>query len=208
MKLENVFEVPVAPEEAWELFQDVPRVVPCLPGAELTKTIDDDHWKATMKVKLGPVALTFLADVSRDDLDVAARSLVLSATAREARGRGSATATIRSSLTAAGEGTRVDVVTDLVLSGAVAQYGRGIIDDVSAQLLDRFATCLQSQFAAPAPPAPETATAAPQPEAATANATPPKAAPEPPTPAAPVSALSLLLGVLRRRLRRLFGRGG
>ena len=177
------------------------------PGAELTKTIDDDNWKATMKVKLGPVALTFLADMSRDDLDAAARSLVLSATAREARGRGSATATIRSSLTAAGEGTRVDVVTDLVLSGAVAQYGRGIIDDVSAQLLDRFAACLQSQSPLPPRrrprPRPRRRSPKPRPRLNAAQGRT-----EPPTPAAPVSALSLLLGVLRRRLRRLFGRAG
>lgn len=195
MRLENAFEVPATPDQAWELFEDVPRVVPCLPGAELTEVVDENHWKATMKVKLGPVLLTFAADVERERLDVGERTLRLNAKAREVRGRGGATATIESSLTPGDGGTRVEVVTDLVLSGMVAQYGRSIVQDVSAQLLDRFAGCLQEQLV-------ESAGAC-----APVNAEPEQArAPSAPAAVKPVSGFALLLAALRGTLRRVFGR--
>ena len=119
-----------------------------MPGARLEKTINKSTWKATMAVKLGPISLTFLTDIRREDADEAARRAKLSAKAREARGRGNAQATIESSLTAQNGGTRVDIVTDLQLAGPVAQYGRGLVDDVSSQLVTRFADCLQSQLTA------------------------------------------------------------
>ena len=144
MKLENSFEVPASPEAAWDLLLDVPRVVPCMPGAELTETVDETHWKAKMNVKLGPISLTFLTDVARDEADEATRTVKLSATGREARGRGQARATVESRLEAAGEGTRVSIATDLSLSGPAAQYGRGLVADVSEQLVGRFADCLRS----------------------------------------------------------------
>jgi uncharacterized protein len=146
VKIENSFEVPAAPEVAWELLMDVPRVVPCMPGAELTETLDDGHWKAKMQVKLGPVSLTFDTDVRREQADEATRRATLAAQAREARGRGAAQATITSALSSANGGTKVDIVTDLNLSGAVAQYGRGLVEDVSSQLVARFADCLKAQL--------------------------------------------------------------
>jgi carbon monoxide dehydrogenase subunit G len=149
MRLENSFEVPASPEAAWALLMDVPRIIPCMPGAKLDQTVDESTWKATMHVKLGPISLTFATDVKREDVDAAARRATLSATAREARGRGNAQAAIESSLTAQNGGTRVDIVTDLALSGAVAQYGRGIVGDVSSQLVTRFADCLKAQLATP-----------------------------------------------------------
>jgi uncharacterized protein len=188
MRLENSFEVPAAPERAWELLMDVPRVVPCMPGAELTEVVDDSNWKAKMNVKLGPMALAFATDVNRDLADQAARRVRLAANARETRGRGAARATIESTLVSADGGTRVEIVTDLSLSGPVAQYGRGMVEDVSSQLVGRFAQCLQSQLAAP----PEQA------QAATAEA------------GRPVQGLSLAVAALRRAiaraLRRLVGR--
>ncbi len=156
MRLENSFEVPAAPEAAWELLIDVPRVIPCMPGATLDETVDDATWKATMEVKLGPISLTFATDVKQEALDEAARRAKLSARAREARGRGA----------------------------AQAQYGRGIVEDVSSQLVTRFAECLKAQLAA----APEEAQAAREAQAK------------------PVSGLSLAFGALGRGISRFFRR--
>ena len=148
MKLENSFDVPAPREAAWELLMDVPRVIPCMPGATLVETVDDSNWKADMNVKLGPIALTFATDVSRASSDEAAGVVTLSAKAREKRGRGGAQAQIESSLTGIDGGTRVDIVTDLTLSGAVAQYGRGIVQDVSGQLVTASPTASRRSCAA------------------------------------------------------------
>jgi len=185
MKLENSFEVPAPPEQAWALLMDVPRIIPCMPGATLDETVDDAHWKATMAVKLGPISLSFKTDEAREEADDAARRAKLSARAREARGRGNAQATIESSLTPQNGGTKVDIVTDLTLAGAVAQYGRGLVADVSSQLVTKFADCLKAQLAA----SPEEAAAAVEAQAR------------------PVGGLGLGLGALWRSLRRLFRRG-
>ena len=148
MRIESSFEVPVPPERAWELLMDVPRVIPCMPGATLTETVDDSNWKAKMAVKLGPISLAFDTDVKREEADEAARTARLSAQARESRGRGAARATIESTLAALDGGTRVDVATELQLTGAVAQYGRGLVEDVSRQLVNSFAECLRAQLVA------------------------------------------------------------
>ncbi len=189
MRLENSFEVPAPPERAWALLLDVPRVIPCMPGAQLTEVVDDSNWKATMQVKLGPISLSFATDVKREQADEAARRVRLSARAREVRGRGGGQATIESSLAALDGGTRIDIVTDLSLTGAVAQYGRGLVQDVASDLVGRFAECLRAQLVA----APEEA------QAAMAES------------AKPVGGLSLGLRALGRSVsrffRRLLGRG-
>ena len=162
MRLENSFEVPGPPEAAWSLLLDVERIVPCMPGAELTEVVDESHWKAKLQVKLGPIALTFATDVVRERVDEDARRVTLSAKAREVRGRGGAQAQIESSLASSDGVTTATIVTDLTMSGAVGQYGRGIVQDVSSQLVGQFADCLAAQLAADAaapavdgnPPAP------------------------------------------------------
>ncbi len=184
MKLENSFEVPARPEQAWALLMDVPRIIPCMPGAKLDETVDGDNWKATMAVRLGPISLSFKTDVKREEADEAARHAKLSAKAREARGRGNASATIESSLTPQNGGTRVDIVTDLQLAGPVAQYGRGLVQDVSSQLVTKFADCLKAQLAA----SPEEAAAVVEAQAR------------------PVGGLRLGLGALLRAIGRLFRR--
>ena len=189
MKLENSFEVPAPPDSAWDLLMDVPRVIPCMPGAELTETVDESTWKAKMNVKLGPISLTFATDVKRDEIDEAARRATLSAKARELRGRGGGQATIESSLTPVNGGTRVDIVTNLTLSGAVAQYGRGMVADVSTQLVSRFADGLKAQL--DSSPSGEDGAEAPSPA---------------PAPAQPVAGLPLLLGALGRAIVRIFKR--
>ncbi|MCC6223462.1 MAG: SRPBCC family protein [Thermoleophilia bacterium] len=190
MRLENSFEVAAPRRQAWELLLDVPRVVPCMPGAELEETVSDTAWKAKLSVKLGPISLAFATDVTMEETNEQAGTVTLSAKARELRGRGGAQARITSALSDAGSGTRVDIATDLMLSGAVAQYGRGIVQDVSSQLVARFADCLQAQLAA---------------------ATPEEAAAAVAEQAKPVSGLSLGLGALGRAVARffarLFGRG-
>jgi hypothetical protein len=186
VKLENAFEVPAPPAKAWELLNDVPRIIPCMPGAELDETVDDAAWKATMRVKLGPISLTFATDVKREEADETAHRAKLSARAKETKGRGQGQATIQSTLTPAdGGGTRVEIVTDLVLSGPVAQYGRGMVQDVSSQLVGRFADCLKAQLAATTPEEAESAVAA---------------------QAKPVSGLSLGLKALGRAIMRPFRR--
>lgn len=200
MRIENSFRVSAPPEQAWELLMDVPRVIPCMPGAELTETIDDSTWKAEVGVKLGPISLTFHSDVKRVEFDEAARRAVLEATAREARGRGSAQAKIESSLTSVDGGTEVDIVTDLTLVGAVAQYGRGIVPDVASQLVTQFAQCLEKQLSAEPKAASGEAAAPAEPSA-------PAAAPE---PVKPVGGLRLGLrattSALGRSIKHLLGR--
>jgi uncharacterized protein len=147
MQLENSFEVAASRETAWNLLMDVPRVVPCMPGAQLTETVDESNWKAKVSVKLGPIALEFAADVARTEVDTADNRVVLTTNARELRGRGGAQARIESRLTELGPSqTRVDVLTDLSLSGSVAQYGRSIVHDVAGQMVGKFADCLQKQL--------------------------------------------------------------
>jgi carbon monoxide dehydrogenase subunit G len=184
MRLENSFEVDAPAERAWALLMDVPRVVPCMPGATLDETVDDSHWKATMQVKLGPIALTFATDVERTEADAAARRVKLVANARETRNRGRASATIESTLAQADGSTRVDLVTDLTLSGSVAQYGRGMVEDISSQMVTSFASCLEAQLGESTEEA----------EAAVA------------AQSKPISGLSLFFASLVRRIGRLFGR--
>ena len=181
MKLENTFQVDAPPEKAWDLLMDVPRIVPCMPGATLDETVYDSHWKATMQVKLGPISLTFATDVERKEADEANRRVVLGANARETRNRGRASATIESTLAPSGGGTKIDIVTDLSLSGTVAQYGRGMIEDISSQMVTSFAQCLEAQLG-------ESTEEAEQAVAAQAK---------------PISGLSLFFGSLWRRIRRI-----
>ena len=140
--MENSFEVGAPLDAAWRLLNDVPSVIPCMPGAELLESGSDETWKARLDVKLGPIALQFLTDVRREEADEVAGRIVLYAKAREARGRGNAQATIESRLAEADGGTRVEITTDIRLQGTVAQYGRGIVADVASRLTEQFATCI------------------------------------------------------------------
>ncbi len=191
MKIESAFEVSASPERAWELLMDVPRVIPCMPGTELTETVDDSRWKAKMTVKLGPMSFAFATDVTREETDESARRARLSANAREMRGRGGGRATIDSTLVPLDGGTRVEIVADLALSGALAQYGRGMVADVSSRLVTQFAECLQNELVG-------------EPEGAAAEG-----APTTPAEAAapkPISALSLAASLVRDRIRNLIDR--
>jgi hypothetical protein len=135
---------------------DVPRVIPCVPGATLNGALGDDNWQAQVAVTLGPVAMTFDADISREAVDEAEGAVRLVVKAREKRGRGAATAEVDSRIEEVGEGTLVVVTTNLRLQGAVARVGRPeIVEEVSQQMTDSFASCLQAKLREEGSGAPE-----------------------------------------------------
>lgn len=162
MRIENAFEVAASPDAAWKLLSDVPLVIPCMPGAELERSIDDRAWQVLQRVKLGPISLQMRAEVRQEELEEDARRAVLAVKAKEVRGRGGAEATIESRLEPSGSGTRVNLVTELTLQGAVAQYGRPVVGSVAEELTRQFAACLASKLDAPTSAAegPEAPTAA------------------------------------------------
>ncbi|WP_239151908.1 SRPBCC family protein [Virgisporangium aurantiacum] len=145
MKLEHTFTVPVPVEKAWEVLLDLPRVAPCMPGATLTG-VEGDEFTGTVKVKLGPIGLTYSGKGRFVERDEAAHRVVVEASGRDTRSAGTAGATITAHLVGQGEETLVDVVTDLTVTGKPAQFGRGMISDVSAKLLGQFADCLAGKL--------------------------------------------------------------
>ncbi len=150
MRIENSFQVPVPPQQAWPLLTDVSRVADCLPGAKLTEALGGDAYRGELGVKLGPVSMSFLGEMRFTVLEPQAGRATAKASAREARNRGGADATIDFTLAPQGEGTRVDIVTDLTLSGQAAQYGRGagVLKKVSEFMIGRFAQCLRKRIEA------------------------------------------------------------
>jgi carbon monoxide dehydrogenase subunit G len=146
MKLENEFTVPAPVEQAWSVLLDVERVAPCLPGAALEGSEGDEH-KGTMTVKIGPITSRYSGTVKIEEADEAAHRAVMRAKARDSRGQGTAAATITSTMEAVEGGTRVHVETDMRITGPAAQFGRGVMQDVSAKLMGRFADCLAEEIA-------------------------------------------------------------
>jgi uncharacterized protein len=145
MELTNEFRVGASPDEAWALLTDLERIAPCMPGAELQE-VDGDDYKGIVKVKVGPITAQYKGVARFVERDDAAHRAVLRAEGRETRGQGNASATITAQLTPDGEGTKVSVVTDLTIAGRVAQFGRGILADVSTKLLGQFADCLGNKL--------------------------------------------------------------
>ena len=199
MLINNSFEVPLPPGQAWKLLMDIPRIAPCMPGAELTDVVDENTYNGKVAVRLGPVALTFAGTVRFIEKDDAARKARVSAQGKDAKGRGGAHANVDFHIEPAGAGSRVFVKTDLMLSGAVAQYGRasGMIQDVAQQLIGQFANSLKTQLAAAQVTAAGIAPVAPE-AAAAAQITPAAAAPKPQAISA-FSLLWMLIGSLFRR---------
>jgi carbon monoxide dehydrogenase subunit G len=210
MEFDNTFEVPLPPAEAWPVLMDIQRIAPCMPGAQLTEVIDKTTYKGNIGVRLGPVALTFAGTVKFEDIDDANHTARVKAQGTDAKGRGGANAAASFRLEPAGAGSKVLVHTDLTLSGAVAQYGRGVgmIQATAAQLMKQFADNLKKQLAvapaaAPAPAAAVPANAASSPAAASPQPAAPQA---PPPAAAPISGFSLMARVIWDAIMRLFGR--
>jgi uncharacterized protein len=147
MLIRNDFEVAEPIDKVWQFFQDIPQVASCLPGAELTESLGEDKYKGTVAIRMGPVRLQFAGIADITQRDEAARRIVVNASGADERGRGQASMVVTATLAAAGRGTKVDVTQDLQLSGAAAQYGRGMISDVSSVLMRDFSTNMADRIA-------------------------------------------------------------
>src|SRR5262245_2560234 len=146
MRLDHEFTVPVPADEAWRILLDLPEVAPCMPGATLT-SYDGAEFTGTVKVKLGPISLTYKGKGRIVEQDEAARRAVVEASGRESRGSGTAKATVTASLCPEGDRrTRVEVATDLAITGRPAQFGRGMMSDVGSKLIGQFAQCLAGKL--------------------------------------------------------------
>ncbi|HLM06488.1 MAG TPA: SRPBCC family protein [Blastococcus sp.] len=145
MQLENSFTVPVPVDEAWRVLLDIERIAPCMPGAALDSVTGDD-FTGRVKVKLGPINLTYQGKASFIEKDEAAHKAVIDARGKDQRGNGTAAATVTARLKAEGSITRVDVLTDLNITGRPAQFGRGVMTDVGNKLLGQFADKLAAQL--------------------------------------------------------------
>ena len=186
MELDHSFTVPVPPEQAWDVLLDVAKVAPCMPGAQVD-TVDGDDVAGRLKVKVGPVSLTYKGTASFKDRDEAARSVLVEASGKEMRGSGTASATVRAALrpengSGPASATLVTLHTTLNVTGRPAQFGRGVITDVGSRLIDRFADNLAQQLASGGVAAP-----APAPDLAPAPAPDLAPAPAPDLAPAPVS---------------------
>ncbi len=179
MELEHSFTIPVPPEQAWGVLLDVEKVAPCMPGATID-SVDGDEIKGRIKVKVGPVALTYAGTARFTETDEQARKVVLEASGKETRGSGTAAATITSTLEDAAGQTRVVVHTTMTVTGRPAQFGRGVMAEVSGRVIEKFASNLAAQLsagaAAPAASGPAAAgastSAAERPSASAADSSP------------------------------------
>jgi uncharacterized protein len=146
MLIKNEFEVAEPVDKVWQFFDNIPQVASCLPGAELTEDLGDNKYNGRVAVRMGPVRLQFGGTAEITERDEAARRVVVHAAGAEEKGRGQASMVITATLTPAGRGTKVGVTQDLQLSGAAAQYGRGMISDVTAVLMRDFSANMQDRI--------------------------------------------------------------
>lgn len=197
MELSHQFTVPIEVEETWAHFNDIASVAECFPGAQVTEA-DESSFSGSVKVKLGPIALLYNGSGTFIEKDEAAHRFVVDAKGKDKRGNGTAGATVTVTMTDAGGATDVSVDTDLAITGKPAQFGRGVMQDVSDKLLGQFVACLEQRLTSDPEPEvePEVAAAA---VAAAAPIPPPRPRTLPPPP--PQEALDLggaVLPVLAR----------
>ncbi|MEE2032019.1 SRPBCC family protein [Rhodococcus chondri] len=152
MQLEHTLSVPAPVDEVWAALLNPEKVAPCMPGASLTG-VDGDTFTGTVKVKLGPVALTYKGTGRYAETDEPAHRAVIEANAKDTRGNGTVSATITVTLTGNGDRTDGTVVTDMTITGKPAQFGRGMISDVGGKILEQFADCLSKKLGPAAEPA-------------------------------------------------------
>ena len=146
MLSENEFQVTAPVDKVWQFFGDIPQVAACLPGTELTKDLGDDKYEGRVAVRMGPVRLQFAGKADVTERDETAKRMVVNASGAEEKGRGQANMVVTATLAPAGRGTKVSVTQDLQLAGAAAQYGRGMISDVSAVLMRDFSVNLADRI--------------------------------------------------------------
>ena len=144
MKIEDRFHVDVSLEEAWRVLLDIERIAPCMPGAELQE-VEGDEYRGVVKVKVGPITAQYKGTARLVEADADAHRAVIEAQGRDTRGQGNASATVTMSLAAdgTGTGTEVSIDNDVTVTGKVAQFGRGVMADVSSKLLTQFVACLE-----------------------------------------------------------------
>ena len=228
MKLEQSFTVEAPIQEVWDALVDVERIAPCLPGAQITgRDEQTGAYRGTFSVKLGPTTAAYNGSLRMEKADEASRTATMSAKGTDKRGQGGASATIVSVLREQDGATLVQVDTDFTITGRLARFGRGgMIEDISKRLLRDFSSCLAATLQGPSasaapqatlaaaqatgaatPPAPDSPSAPAHPGAAAEAEPPPPSAPAP-APAKPVSAVALVLGLLRERAKRLWARIG
>jgi carbon monoxide dehydrogenase subunit G len=227
MELNHEFTVPAHVDRAWAVLTDIEQIAPCMPGAELTE-VDGDTYHGTVKVKVGPITVQYKGTASIVEKDEAAHRVVLKAAGRDARGQGNASATVTALMTPNGDSTTVFIGTDLSIAGKVAQFGRGVMSDVSAKLLEQFVNNIEADLLEPeggAEAAPADGVAAPAGGAAApAGGAAASGAPAPGGPPAPRAAgggepvrlvgitlksvMSRLGQAIARFFRRLTRRGG
>ena len=197
MQIENEFTVPAPIDEVWLHLLDVERVAPCMPGAELTESVDESTWKGKVNMRLGPVSLSFTGIVTMEARDDAAHRVVLRAKGVEQKGKGAANASVTSWLETGENDTTVKMVADVQLTGSVAQLSRGLLPEVSRKLTREFAECLRTSMLAGetqrTPSAAETAAPTPGPTSPVV------------VKAKPISGFRLGLSAIWAKIRSLFG---
>jgi uncharacterized protein len=167
VELNNEFRVAVPAAKTWEVLTDVERVAPCLPGASLL-SVDGDEFTGAVKVKVGPITVSYKGEAAFLEKDAAAQRVVLKANGKETRGNGNAAAVVTAQLKDEGDATGVVITTDLTISGKAAQFGRGVLADVAGNLIEQFAKALEADILGGAPAAAQNLGAASQPTSAAA----------------------------------------
>jgi carbon monoxide dehydrogenase subunit G len=175
MQITDEFRVDVPVDQAWSVLRDVERIAPCMPGAQLQE-VEGDEYRGIVKVKVGPITAQYKGVARIVEEDEAAHKMVIRAEGRDTRGQGNAAATVTATLAADGDATVVGIDTDLQVTGKVAQFGRGVMADVSSKLLGQFVTCLHDNVLSADAPSPADAPAAPAPAGA-ATSSPPSTSP-------------------------------
>jgi uncharacterized protein len=214
MQIENSFAVKAEPDRVYEFLLDVNNVVSCVPGAELSEVVDPDTFKGKVRIKVGPVTVSYNGTATITARDATSRTATLQAEGRETTGSGTAQATTVMAVAPDGDASKVTLTTDFTVVGRVAQFGRGIMEDVSRHLVGQAAECIQSKLEAPPPGATPPAgdaiadAGAPSGEASSASASSASAssgAASPPQTSAPAALDALALGraVAKERLSRV-----
>jgi uncharacterized protein len=200
MQLENSFTVGAPPERVFAYLLDVNKIVGCVPGAELSEVVDPNTFKGKVKVKVGPITVAYNGTAKIADRNQAEHSATLEAEGRETTGPGSARAKAFMSVTADPAGSLVKIVTDYSVAGRVAQFGRGVMEDVSRRIVNEMAACIKANVEAGEPASGSGGSVGPG-AAQSASAAPAAMA-----TAKPVNAFGLLFSVLWARVRSVFSR--
>ena len=198
MQIENSFAVKAEPDRVYEFLLDVNNVVSCVPGAELSEVVDPNTFKGKVRIKVGPVTVNYNGTARITSRDADTRTATLEAEGRETTGSGTAQATTIMAVAADGEASMVTLTTDFTVVGRIAQFGRGIMEDVSRHLVGQAAECIQSKLEGPPPSAAHAA------EASSTGSNSSSGAPAPaPSEPASLDALALGRAVAKERISRM-----